>query len=92
MGDKRTSFDSRHARLGQPLNQLNLGLERDRRLLVLQAVTRADLDQLDPVVGSLLLVAGGRKASLHAQRSSPAGPADRRAKECHGIGCWFPED
>lgn len=59
---KGSGLDGRQAGLGQPLNQLNLGLERDHLLLVLQAVAGANLDNLNAVVeggGGLLLLAGG---------------------------------
>lgn len=48
--DERSGFDCPQASTCQTLNQLDLGLEGDGHLLILQAIARSDLDELDAVV------------------------------------------
>ena len=55
--DKRPGLNGGQPRLGQALNEVELGSQRDRLLLVLEAIAGPDLDELDVAVrrGALLV-------------------------------------
>lgn len=50
------SFDVCQPSLCEPLNQVYLRRQRDRLLLILQSISRPDLDNLDVVAGGMMCV------------------------------------